>query len=1008
MIDLDIVMFVPGMPFDGGTLKERSLGGSESAALYMAQALARKGQHVTVFCNTETASEDEFGARYLPAALFPGYARTTPHDVCIIQRAPEMFATILNSKLNLMWCHDLALGRQASRFKSALWNVDGVMVLSNFMAEQYKRVYNLPESLLLRTRNGIDVALCDEVLDHPHPARLESKRVMYCARPERGLDILLRDIMPRVWIKEPDAQLRIATYDNNVEHLREFYANLRALGDSYGEGKVVWLGALKKRELYGELSNANVYAYPTPGIVSKEFSEVSCIAVMEAQAMGLPIVTSNRGALPETIAASAGTLIDGDPWTETYQAEFTDAVLDYLGNPLSHSIAEQSGLTRAKELSWDDLADDWVWEFERMLRMRNNDTERLVRHAWRNSDIVMARQIVDDLGATESKDDASGHLNINIQTPDADSFRHSQGQMVAGVTAALRNWHELDALLKPFDFAFGTPNDFVAQYAKIGETHNAEVFEYIKNETRFKVLVDWLKTRDDIQSVLDYGCGLGGYAYHGSVATGKRFTGVDIDPRTIEIAEDKSRTVPGHEAADVRFVVATHEQADTFGQHDALLVQELLEHVPEPWSIIESLERCVPDDGWVYITVPYGPWEYASYFSYPHRCHIWHFDMHDLRDMFGSKKNFEVDALHHSFSEELGTAIGWWVIKYQKDGTPTGRIDMHRKRWLQRPRQTVSTFMMAGPNSEENLHWCLRSLKHVADEIIIVDNGMGAEALRIAAQYGTNIISGADPRIEGFEVPRNIGLDACRMDWAFWIDTDERLINQVNVQKYMRENMFNGYGIRQHHFACDTSFSPDMPVRFFRNRVLEDGRKMKFFGMIHEHPELALNAGPGEVIVMADAHLAHVGYLIESTRQARFIRNYPLLLKDQEMYPDRILQKHFIMRDNILLCRFELEQNGGRLTHDIERRCREVIDLHQRYFVGKNIYMGADSLQYYSDALTILGEGFEVAWQFDASREMADPSIGSVRCRFATKDDFMAESTRRVDDKLSVLVDPSY
>jgi glycosyltransferase involved in cell wall biosynthesis/SAM-dependent methyltransferase len=955
------------MPFDGNTIKERSLGGSESAGLYMAQALARKGQHLTVFCNTDTASEDEYGVRYIPAAMFPGYVRSTAHDICIIQRAPEMFATVINSKLNIMWCHDLALGRQATMFKSALWNVDGVMVLSDFMKEQYKTVYGLPDSLLIETRNGIDTALCDDVFSGAQPTT--SKRIMYCARPERGLDILLKDIMPRIWKKDPDIQLRVATYDNTVPHMAEYYNHLRAIGDSYGEDKVVWLGGLTKRELYRELSQTTVYAYPTPSPISKEFSEVSCIAAMEAQAMGVPIVTSKRGALLETVAKVAGTLIEGDPWTDAYQQEFSDAVLGYFENRLHWSVASQAGIARAEHLGWDDVADDWLFKFEDMIRDRNDDTERLVRHAWRNSDIMMAREIVDELSLAAGMGD-------------------------------LRD--ELDTLIKPFSFAWNGDEAFAAQYAKIGETHNADVFEYIKNEARFGVLVDWLKEREDIDSVLDYGCGLGGYAYHGSVATGKKFTGVDIDPRTIEIARSKSALQPI--IGDVNFIVGTHSDADQFGAHDALLVQELLEHVPEPWSIMNALEKCVKDDGWVYITVPFGPWEYTSYFSYPHRCHIWHFDMHDLRDMFGDKKDFQVDAMMAGGSEELGTSVGWWIVKYRKtEDVQVGKIDMQRKRWLQRPRQTVSVSMMAGPNSEDNLHWCLKSLKHIADEIVLVDNGMGDESLRIANQYDAKIVPGSDPRINGFEVPRNIGLNACHMDWVMWIDTDERLINQVNVQKYLRKNMFNGYGIRQHHFACDTTFSPDTPVRLFRKNA-----GMRFFGMIHEHPELALNSGPGSVIVMADAHIAHVGYLIESTRQQRFVRNFPLLQKDQEVYPDRILQKHFMMRDNVLLCRFELEQNGGRVTKDIERRCREVIQLHQQYFVGKNIYMGADSLQYYSDALAILGEGFEVAWQFDAGRDRADPNVGAVRCRFATKEDFVAESSKRVEEKLSVLVDPYY
>jgi uncharacterized protein YqgQ len=132
------------------------------------------------------------------------------------------------------------------------------------------------------------------------------------------------------------------------------------------------------------------------------------------------------------------------------------------------------------------------------------------------------------------------------------------------------------------------------------------------------------------------------------------------------------------------------------------------------------------------------------------------------------------------------------------------------------------------------------------------------------------------------------------------------------------------------------------------------------------------------------------------------------LLKDQEVYPNRVLQKHFIMRDNILLCRFEMANNGGRVTNEIEHRCREVIRLYREYFLGKKVYMTAESIQYYSEALTILGEGADVSFQFDASKESADPHAGVSRYRFASREDFVAEMNKMVDSKFAVLEDPNY
>src|SRR5262245_623541 len=118
-------MLVLGMPFDGSTLEKKSLGGSETAAIYAAKALANEGAKVIVFCNTpDGPMTDNDGVRYLPTAAYVRYARNTPHDINIIQRQSRYFSQRTSAKLNVLWCHDLALGRFSSDFRGTMWNID--------------------------------------------------------------------------------------------------------------------------------------------------------------------------------------------------------------------------------------------------------------------------------------------------------------------------------------------------------------------------------------------------------------------------------------------------------------------------------------------------------------------------------------------------------------------------------------------------------------------------------------------------------------------------------------------------------------------------------------------------------------------------------------------------------------------------------------------------------------------------------------------------------------------
>lgn len=964
----DVMMLIPGLPCNGKSLENGSLGGSESAGIYMAKALSRLGQHVKVFSNTPDRSRDEEGVEYYPVGMWQQASKTTPHDVTIVQRMPEAFAQTFYSKLNLLWMHDLALGRSSKVLNQVMWNVDKLMVLSEFQLKQYMEVTGLTRGDFLLTRNGIDLSAIERARAAAGDADRDPFRLVYAARPERGLDMLLKHIMPRLLKQDSRYHLHIYGYHNPVEHMQAFYNECRGLAAQLGK-HVEYHEPLIKEDLYKEYLKSGIYVYPTPSQRGPSFAEISCITAMEAQACGLPIVTSDRGALNETIGDGAGVVVPGDPWREDYQEAFCRAVTEYANDNTKWTHASVAGEAHANTLGWEAVAVQWVNMFEEQIRGMSSAPSftRMARHLWRTSDIVALKKLDSEYQLTEAE--------------------HSEAQQ----------------LLQPFDFAFKSKEAFAEQYARIAKTHNDGVFEMCQGEPRFQALVDWLKVHDELGSVLDYGCGLGSYAFYSAQATGKTFTGVDIDQATIDIGIRKSKEIDP--SVKVSYVAGTHEDLPD-GEWDCGLLQEVLEHVPEPWTVLEAVEKKVKKDGWVYITVPYGPWEYSSYYTYPWRCHIWHFDQHDIRDMLGDKPELAVSAFYYTDSPELGTPMGWWIITYRADHKPVGKIDLHRKLWLARPKQTVScTMLVGGAQAGETLGWCLSALTDVIDELVVVDGGMTQEAAHALNNFAAGklfpvtVVKGPNPIESGFEVARNAGLMRCAGDWVLWVDSDERMINPRMINKYTRENRLHGYGIRQHHFACDTQFDPDMPIRLFRRRPFGE-KQMKFYGAIHEHPELGLNEGPGPIMVMSDVHLAHIGYLIEGTRLRRFTRNYPLLKLDQERYPDRLLQKHFMMRDGMIMVNEALRINGGRVDEAITAKCREVIELFREHFLGKRTFTNSESLVYYSEALKVLGEGFDAAFQVEADKENAVVN-GTHHYRFANQEDFLTELNKRAREKVA-------
>src|SRR3972149_1015977 len=970
---LDVVMFVPGMQMNWNTLEKDSLGGSETMGILTAKELVKLGHNVTMFCNTTDPGKKPDGAAYLPVDGFGPYVIGNPHDVLIAQRTPEVFATRMPNKLNLLWCHDLAQGRNKDRFCAVQWNVDKVMTVSKYMTDQYKKVFGLPESLFWTTRNGIDLSL----FDNQDKVRRNRKQLVYTARPERGLDILLEKIMPMLWEKDPKITLAVAGYKNTLPHMVDFYNYINDLIGK-NEGKIKWMGHLTKAELYRLYSESGVYVYPTPSEKMPDFREVSCITLMECMATGLPIISSNNGALPETLYPEAGVLVEGDPWTDSYQWQFVDAIQSVINDDMKWQGMSNAGKKHAQGLSVRELTEEWSEEFHRLIRERNQDPVRLALHFIKRSDVIAAKKAL-ELPIPESC--IEWRNNIKTQIDKDWGFVKDEGTFK-------QHYTEMGKITDD----------------RLGKQEYTEQHFDNTEEKRFKLIEECLRSNENLVNILDMGTGHGWMTTYLERKVGRKWVGVDVDPGAVKWSEyfrDKFAKEPLHMSFVTGDYTVNLDHVKTGEGFDCLIISEVLEHCIDPKIVVETLEKHVKKEGTIIITVPYGPREYPDFERIKHRNHIHELDFHSLREMFGKKPGVEIIGMYEKHVDELEEPAGFYFLRYRADHNPLGDIDWDRKLSLQRPRQTVSVSMIVGPGAEETLHWGIRSWKGVADEIVMTDCGMTEEAKRIASSYpNVRILPGEDPKQIGFDEARNSNLKDCHGDWIFWIDSDEKLVDGHKLHKYLRENEFHGYSIRQHHFAVDTAFKPDLPVRLFRNRPSKDGKMMSFYGTVHEHPEIGVNEGPGPTIVLSDVHIAHVGYLVESGRRQRFWRNNPLLMKSHEKYPDRLLNKHFLMRDNMLLCTYELQQNRGQVTEEVKRRCEETISLWREHFRGRGSYMSTDSMEYYSQACGILGLGAAVSICITASLDgQHQPEILNVR--FANEEDLQIELKWRASEAIS-------
>lgn len=381
-----------------------------------------------------------------------------------------------------------------------------------------------------------------------------------------------------------------------------------------------------------------------------------------------------------------------------------------------------------------------------------------------------------------------------------------------------------------------------------------------------------------------------------------------------------------------------------------------------------------------------------------------------VRDMVGHRDGFDMVAFQLAqVNRDSGDALGILLFSYCKGSDPdepgeARKPDLDRKERVLVPRETLSVQMIAGPRAEIQMRWALDSVQHIADEIRIGDTGLNARGLEAAADYGAVVVTVPDPLEEGFDVARNAVLDSTPdwVDWVLWIDSDEHLVGASHLWPLLRPSTWDAFAITQAHFAVEGKIEPDKPARCFRRHSTSTGESFRFFGHIHEHAELGeVNKGPGQHCDMPKIGLAHTGYVSHANRDKRLARNRPMMAKDRERFPTRILHNHLRMRDNMIEAAME-HHVVGHVTPHMRDLALETCQLFREHFLGQpRRQPGTQTLENYTKALSILGEGIECIIDVRAEREgvrgltnglTADEPFG---CKFLDAKEYAIELAAR-------------
>jgi glycosyltransferase involved in cell wall biosynthesis len=267
-------------------------------------------------------------------------------------------ASRIDAKVKIWWMCDQYIDLEAQQHVNELHeSYDLIFAISNYQRNYLCSTTRVPINKVKVINLGIDR------LEYEDEEPKKRNSLIYCSQPDRGLEYLA-PMFKRIVEAVPDATLTI-TSDKTLWGLPP--SNEKERGLFADIPNVEFLGAVSRERLLNLQKRSEIMAYPC------SYEELFCISAIECQAAGCCIVTTNIGALSETVADSySGFLIPGHPSEETYQASFTDHIIQLLTTERDTlKLMQKQGRQRAMQFyTWDDLLYEWSFYIDTVFKLK--------------------------------------------------------------------------------------------------------------------------------------------------------------------------------------------------------------------------------------------------------------------------------------------------------------------------------------------------------------------------------------------------------------------------------------------------------------------------------------------------------------------------------------------------------------------------------------------------------------------------------------------------------------
>jgi glycosyltransferase involved in cell wall biosynthesis len=333
-----IVMTDDGLEFDGATAERRPLGGADAAFLSLAEAFAARGHSVRV-CNNCNAPLTHKGVAWTPI----GSGVPEACDLYVGNRGHRLIGLSSRARRRAFWLHNPGRYILKPRYLWPLFRYRPTLVVTGTY-----HASTVPWWVPCGGRAIIPYGLGPQYRAAPSRADVPPPVAIFTSNPLRGLDWLLDLWTERIRPQVPGAELHVyagpevygAVGARKADEMSAVLARAEALRDQ----GVRRHAPVPKSELIARLRSARAMLY------RGDLNETFCLAVAEAQALGLPAVVMPLGSLPERVEDGiTGTVAKDDD-------AFVAAAVALLVDDTLWQSRHSAAIARQKGISWDEVA----------------------------------------------------------------------------------------------------------------------------------------------------------------------------------------------------------------------------------------------------------------------------------------------------------------------------------------------------------------------------------------------------------------------------------------------------------------------------------------------------------------------------------------------------------------------------------------------------------------------------------------------------------------------------